>query len=118
MSDDPAHKILGGDWQLPTTKIWQALNTSSNWSWTIKSGKKGMEVENNSTHNSIFLPVAGRGSGTSFYLGDYGYYWSGTARSSTSAYYLFFRNGQISAADYYDRYYGLLVRPVRLVAVD
>ena len=118
MSDDPARKILGGDWQLPTTKIWQALNTSSNWSWTIKSGKKGMEVENYSTHNSIFLPVAGRGSGTSFYLGDYGYYWSGTAHSSTSAYYLFFRNGQISAADYYDRYYGLLVRPVRLVAVD
>ncbi|MCI6337706.1 MAG: hypothetical protein MR802_07185 [Prevotella sp.] len=118
MSDDPAHKILGGDWQLPTTEIWQALNTSSNWSWTIKGGKKGMEVENYSTNNSIFLPVAGRGSGTSFYLGDYGFYWSGTAHSSTSAYYLFFRNGQISAADYYDRYYGLLVRPVRLVAVD
>lgn len=120
MEYDPARQILGGDWQIPTKAIWEALNTSSyKWTWTTKKNKNGMEVKNNSTINSIFLPAAGFVSNTSFdYVGSTGYYWSGTRFSSDRAYNLRFISGSVSAKDYIKCYVGYPVRPVRLVAVD
>ena len=121
-ADDAANKILGGDWQIPTTEIWQALYTSSyKWTWTTKKYKDGMEVKNNSTINSIFLPAAGRIHGTTFSSVNFGVtYWSGTvtADSNIDAYGLNFSRNYVGVQDYDWRYEGSSVRPVRLVAVD
>ena len=122
MSDDPARKILGGDWQLPTTEIWKALyNTKSySWDWTTKDSKNGRVVKNKSTNYSIFLPAAGYVASDSFFsVGLYGHYWSGTANSIDSAYSMYFYNDDVRAQDpYYLREIGLSVRPVRLVEVS
>ena len=120
MEYDPARQILGGDWQIPTTEIWQALYTSSyKWTWTTKKYKDGMEVKNNSTINSIFLPAAGYVNNTWFdFVGSTGYYWSGTRYSSDRAYNLRFISGSVSAKDYIKCYVGYPVRPVRLVEVS
>ena len=119
MSDDPARKILGGGWQIPTKTIWEELKSKMN-NLTKKgfnSERKGYEFVNND--QTLFLPAAGEVDGTSFkYVGSYGEYWSGTARSSTDAYYLSFNESGFDAQIIYDRYCGYSVRPVRLVEVS
>ena len=80
-----------------------------------------MEVKNNSTINSIFLPAAGRIHGTTFSSVNFGVtYWSGTvtADSNIDAYGLNFSRNYVGVQDYDWRYEGSSVRPVRLVAVD
>ena len=130
VEDDAAKVILGGDWQLPTKEIWQALSDASTFEWgnggnkqletivgsTIK-GMKITKIDDPSTY--LFLPAAGYVYGTSFsYVGSEGYYWSGTARSSTGASNLYFYRGLVYAQSSDNRYHGLSVRPVRLVAVN
>ncbi len=129
-ADDAAKVILGGNWQLPTKKIWQALSDASTFEWgnggnkqletivgsTIK-GMKITKIDDPSTY--LFLPAAGGVYGTSFYsVGTDGYYWSGTASSSTGANDLSFYRSNVNAQDSSNRYYGYSVRPVRLVAVN
>ena len=119
-SDDVANVILGGDWQLPTKEIWKALkDTKRNSSyWWSKVSKNGINVKQISTNHQIVLPATGYVDGTSFNLvRSEGRYWSGTARSSTEAYYLQLLNGKLTEL-YNGRYLGCQVRPVRLVAVD
>ncbi|WP_144007628.1 fimbrillin family protein [Prevotella sp. P3-120] len=123
MSDDPARKILGGDWQLPTKEIWEKLTSSYNWTWNDEistTRKKGMEVKNKSTSKSIFLPAAGYVNEKSFvYVRSYGYYWSGTAGIwSSDAYRLYFANSRTPDQSSSYRFFGCSVRPVRLVPVD
>ena len=124
MSDDPARKILGGDWQIPTKTIWEALKSKMN-NLTKKgfnSERKGYEFVNND--QTLFLPAAGYVSRTSFgSVGSNGYYWSGTAYSSTTfpntkAYYLTLDSKGVAVDWNEDRYYGCSVRPVRLVEVS
>ena len=128
-SDDAARQILKGDWQLPTKDIWVKLIDTTNYEWewtTTQDGYSGYKVTSNTDNTkSIFLPAAGEVNGTSFnYVGSNGSYWSGTAYwyttySSTQAYYLdFSTSSYFNAQSIYDRYRGLSVRPVRLVAVD
>ena len=113
MSDDPARKILGGDWQIPTKAIWEALmNNSSSKGWD-----SGYKFTNNS--QTLFLPAAGYVIAKRF--SEYGSgarYWSGTAYSSSYAYRLSFSNSKLNVANDLGRRYGCSVRPVRLVAVD
>ena len=123
MSDDPARKILGGDWQLPTKEIWEKLTSSYNWTWNNEistTRKKGMEVKNISTSKSIFLPAAGFVNEKSFNsVRSYGYYWSGTAGIwSSDAYRLYFANSRTPDQSSSYRFFGCSVRPVRLVPVD
>ena len=119
MSDDPARKILGGGWQIPTKTIWEELKSKMN-NLTKKgfnSERKGYEFVNND--QTLFLPAAGEVDGTSFnYVGSYGEYWSGTAYSSTDAYYLSFNESGFNVQIIYDRYCGYSVRPVRLVELS
>ena len=113
-SDDAANVILGGDWQIPTQAIWQALVGISTKGW---DSKKGYTFTNNG--QTLFLPAAGYVKDTRF-LGvgsNNGYYWSGTVYWS-DAYYLFFNNGVVDAQASVDRYFGYSVRPVRLVEVS
>ena len=129
-SDDAARQILGGDWQLPTKEIWKALwdaNTKTvywgpdgNKRYDTISGIKGMKISKKDDPNTyIFLPAAGSAVRECNNVGDFGYYWSGTANSSTKPYYLYFpiRGGNPQEFIYF-YYIGLPVRPVRLVEVS
>ena len=112
MADDPVRQILGGDWQIPTQAIWQALVGIPTKGWD-----SGYKFTNNG--QTLFLPAAGYVFGKYFRnVGSYGRYWSGTAYSSNEAYWLNFRSREVNAQKNYDRDYGCSVRPVRLVAVD
>ena len=121
-ADDAANVKLGGDWQLPTKEIWQALNNRDNydWYWTTQDGYNGYKVTSKTDNTkTIFLPAAGWGSQTSFdYVGSHGIYLSGTADSSTGAYALNFVSDFVTAKANAGRFCGFSVRPVRLVAVD
>ena len=111
-ADDAANKILGGDWQIPTQAIWQALVNNSKKGWN-----SGYKFTNNG--HTLFLPAAGYVQGTYFQkYGSYGYYWSGTAYSNYNAYCLYFKSGEVNAQKNHDRGYGCPVRPVRLIPVD
>ena len=112
-SDDAANVILGGDWQIPTQAIWQALVGISTKGWD-----SGYTFTNNG--QTLFLPAAGYVDDTQFNaVGSHGYYWSGTAFWSSDAYYLFFTNGVVDAQNFvWNRYSGYSVRPVRLVDVS
>ena len=121
-ADDAANVKLGGDWQLPTKEIWQALNNTDNydWDWTTQDGYNGYKVTSKTDNTkTIFLPAAGWGSQTSFdCVGSHGVYLSGTADSSTGDYALNFISDYVTAKANSGRFLGCSVRPVRLVAVD
>ena len=113
MADDLARQILGGDWQIPTKAIWEALvyNSSS------KGWESGYKFINNG--QTLFLPAAGYVRAKRF--SEYGSgarYWSGTAYSSSYAYRLSFSDSKLNVGNDLGRQYGCSVRPVRLVAVD
>lgn len=118
MSDDAARIILKGDWKIPTRQIWTALRNASKYTWSsgyvAKNGYKGLEITSKITGNSIFLPIAGKFSGdVCKQVGVLGYYWIGTAYSSSTAYYMYFDGN--SRHEYSDaRWYGYPIRPVRL----
>ena len=112
MSDDPARKILGGDWQIPTKAIWDVLVNIYTKGWD-----SGYKFTNNS--QTLFLPAAGYVRGKNFSeRGSGARYWSGTAYSSSYAYRLSFSSSKLNADKSISRSYGCSVRPVRLVAVD
>ena len=134
-ADDAAHVILSGDWQLPTKDIWVALygaNTKTvNWgpngnqALETISGIQGIKISKKEDSNTyIFLPAAGRFHETSSEnVGAHGYYWSGTAEEIMSygdaySYSLYFESVTLRAQNADNRYYGLSVRPVRLVEVS
>ena len=111
MSDDPARKILGGDWQIPTKAIWDALVGITTNGWD-----SGYKFTNNG--QTLFLPAAGYVFGkSSRNVGSQGRYWSGTAYSSSYAYRLSFSASKLKVGNI-ARSNGCSVRPVRLVAVD
>lgn len=117
---DAARQILGGNWQLPTSEMWDKLmSVNYEWTWTNEGDCNGVKVENTSTGLSIFLPAAGRvDMGTRFWNdGIVCYYWSGSSNSDTHAFYLYVDNStkQINNNIRCD---GFSVRPVRLVAVQ
>ena len=130
LSDDAARQILGGDWQLPTKEIWKALwdanknkvywGSDGKMKFDTISGIKGMKISKKDDPNTyIFLPAAGSAGIKVSDVGDWGYYWSGTANSSTKPYSLYIANGGGDAQYVKPLYYvGRPVRPVRLVKVS
>lgn len=110
---DAAAAIMGGDWRMPTKTEFEELINNCTWTWD--STNKGYTVTG-SNGKSIFLPAAGYYSGTSLsYSGTYGYYWSSTYGSSSSAYYLYFGSSSKDVSYVY-RNYGRSVRAVRTQA--
>ena len=111
-SDDAARQILGGKWQVPTAYILYELcnQTKFTWSWS----NNGMKISNGT--NSIFLPAAGYidDNKQSISINEGGSYWSNMANSTSNAFYLYF-NQTSQKRSYSDRYFGLPIRPVRLV---
>ncbi|MGN0050842.1 MAG: hypothetical protein ACI37N_06595 [Prevotella sp.] len=112
MEYDAARKILGGDWQIPTQAIWNALVGIDSKGWDRT--EKGYKFINN--NQTLFLPAAGYVNAPSLNgVDSFGLYWSGTASSSTDAYRLYFNNLGVVQSNG-SRCYGYSVRPVRLVA--
>ena len=117
-SDDAATVNWGSNWQMPSLEQLKELYNSSytTTTWTTMNGVYGRKITSKSNGNSIFLPAAGYRYDTSLsYAGSYGNYWSRSLRTSYNddACYLNFYSSRIST-DYFDRYYGQSVRPVRV----
>ena len=106
----------GGNWRMPTQQELYNLYSNCDWTWTSQNGVDGYEVRGRGDYasNSIFLPCADLGYGTSLNgSGSYGYYWSSVPYSDYDyAYGLDFYSGYHYTYDD-SRYYGRSVRPVQ-----
>ncbi len=114
---DAAQVQWGGGWRMPTyQELYDLCYNKCDWTWTTQNGVNGYIVRGRGDYasNSIFLPCAGDGYGTSLYgSGSYGLYWSSVPCSDSSyALGLSFDSGDHST-DYYGRYDGQSVRPVQ-----
>ena len=117
--DDAASVVLGGKWRMHTDEEWTELRNTDNcsWTWTSIDGVNGYKVQSKKsgyTDNWIFLPAAGGRSGTDLYdVGSFGVYWSSSLNldyPDNARFVVFYSEGVYR--NYYDRYYGLSVRPV------
>ena len=110
---DTARENWGGTWRMPTDAEFDELCDKCTWTWTSQGGHKGCKVTG-PNGKSIFLPHAGRRSGTDTYIvGEGGNYWSSTLGLSNScrARYLYFTSrGRYTGSNY--RRSGRSVRPV------
>ena len=74
----------------------------------------GVLITSKTNGNSIFLPAGGYQSMFSNYINENCVYWSSSLNTSDSrrAYNLFSSLEKTSLSYHYNRYYGLLIRPV------
>ena len=114
---DAAQVQWGGDWRMPTRQEFDDLNNKCDWIWATMNGVYGYIVRGRGSYasNSIFLPSAGYGDGTSLIdAGSGGYYWSSVPDSdSSNAWYLFFYSGYHDTYGEYRRGDGQSVRPLQ-----
>ncbi len=83
---DAAHVHWGGTWRMPTVQEFYDLDRNCDWTWMTRNGVNGYVVRGRGTYaiNSIFLPCAGYGNGTSLSdAGSRGCYWSSEPRSES-----------------------------------
>lgn len=117
LEDDVAHRVLGGNWRMPTDAEWTELRENCTFSAETINGKNGIRVRGKNG-NSIFLPCAGymldlerQDEGTG------GYYWSSslvTDEPSHAHSVHFFKNNTVilrSPNGAY-RHFGMSIRPV------
>ena len=113
---DAAQKYWGGDWRMPTRQEFDDLNNKCDWIWTTMNGVYGYIVRGRGSYasNSIFLPCAGCGFGTSLNdAGFYGSYWSSVTDSDYDyAWGLDFHSSYHSTT-FGGRYCGWSVRPLQ-----
>ena len=113
---DAARAHWGGAWRMPTDQELSDLVDKCDWTWTTQNGVKGYIVRGRDDYaaNSIFLPCAGYGSGTSFYYsGSFSFYWSSVPSSDYYySWYFYFLSGT-HITNYNHRYFGQSVRPVQ-----
>ena len=128
--DDAAHNLLGGDWQIPSRAVWQALwdanNISVTWgkdgemkmTFIDETGKPGMKISSKSNpDNYIFLPATGRIIEKEFlYVGIQGNYLSSTLATPYNIWGMGFGDGSVGVFTTCRRMTGCVIRPVRLVA--
>ena len=128
--DDAAHNMLGGDWQIPSRAVWQALLDANNQSVTWgkdgemkmtfidETGKPGMKISSKSNpDNYIFLPATGRIIEKEFlYVGIQGNYLSSTLGTPYNIWGMGFGDGSAGVFTTCRRMTGCAIRPVRLVA--
>ena len=113
---DAANIHWGNGWRMPTKDEFDALLSNCDWTWTKQSGVNGYVVKGRGAYasNSIFLPAAGYGRGTSLNdSGSDGNYWSSVPYSDSGyAWNLGFYSRDHNTYSYGCRYYGRSVRPV------
>lgn len=118
---DAAHVHWGGSWRMPTEDELSALNSNCDWSRTTRNGVNGYVVRGRGDFaaNSIFLPAASFGNGTSLVsAGSRGDYWSsgpysGSEGSKDARYLYFDFILGYSCVTFYNRNHGRSVRPVQ-----
>ena len=114
LEDDAVYATLGGNWRMPTIEDWRELYNNTEQQWTQINGVNGYKCTA-SNSNYIFLPAAGRGSGSSLSLdGSSGLVWSSSLRSvgSTGAFNCQYYSGWFYPDGNGNRYYGFSVRGV------
>lgn len=126
----PQYQYLSAPWRMPTDAEWSALFSNCTTTWTTRNGVRGRLVRGKEgvyKSNSIFLPAAGCGNGSSLdNPGSHGYYWSSTLSVGTfwdpGLNKEFYQASTAWSALFYsdyvgrhknDLYLGLSVRPVR-----
>lgn len=112
--DDVAHVKLGGNWRMPTEEEFKELIDNCTSEWTTLNEINGTKFTSMKNGNSIFLPATGYHDYDDLYcVGSYGYYWSSSLRTDIpySAYCLSFGSDNVVTCDY-ERFFGLVVRPV------
>ena len=76
---DAAHMHWGGKWRMPTKQELDDLESKCDWTAEMMNGENGYVVRGKGDYasNSIFLPDAGYGKGTSLCrYGSHGAFWS------------------------------------------
>ena len=115
MEDDAARAVLGGTWRMPTYGDATELLNNCTWTWTTENGKAGYLVTG-PNGKSIFLPAGGRFFGKKLdSAGSWGSYWTLTMPTNISGSdtaYEFYFYSTYHGWSYYDRCYGLNIRPV------
>ncbi len=112
---DAATANWGTPWKMPTKAQCEELKENTTSKWTTHNGVKGRMFTSKKKGCSLFLPAAGgRRNGELDYTGSGGYYWSSSLREGTQYYvwYIYFFSGSVYL-NYFDRYFGRSVRPVR-----
>ena len=118
LEDDAAYANWGPNWRMPTLEQFEELINSdyTTTTWTNQNGVDGRLITSKSNSRTLFLPAAGYRDDSSLgNAGSDGLYWSRTLNKSypNDAWGLDFLSSYIFAS-YYNRYYGLSVRPVRV----
>lgn len=114
---DAAQVQWGGGWRMPTEQEMSDLCSKCDWTRTTMNGVQGYVVKGKGAYvsESIFLPCAGYGRGTSLlYAGSYVCYWSSVPNSDSSylAWTLYFDSSDHYTDDF-RRDSGRSVRPVQ-----
>ena len=113
---DAAQAHWGGAWRMPTKQEFDDLISKCDWNETTLNGVKGWIVTGRDAYksDSIFLPCAGYGIGTSLLdAGSLGYYWSSVPRSDSSLAWSLDFNSSVHYAGSNYRDDGQSVRPVQ-----
>ena len=114
-ADDAATVNWGAPCRMPDSSEFQELYDKCDWSWESSYNGASGYLVTGPNGNTIFIPASGfRYIDDLYYHGSYGICWSRTLYSSSTdnARYLDFGSGNIAPTNYYDRYFGLSVRPV------
>ena len=111
--DDAAHKVLGGEWRMPSWAEMQELRDQCTWEWTEQDGMSGQKVTG-PNGNSIFLPATGYRSDLELKtFGTAGRYWTSSRyHVETQAMLLSFTSetGYVARSN---RFAGYSIRPVQ-----
>ena len=111
---DLARHNMGAPCRLPTVGEFQELNSNCDSEWTDEDGVAGRRFTSRINGNSIFFPASGYYRGTTLgNRGSYGFYWSSSYHSATSAYYLGFDSSNVGPANGSDRRLGFPARAVQ-----
>lgn len=116
VEDDAAYVLWGSEWRMPSLEQFEELCSECKWSWTRVNGINGSLVESKVNGNSIFLPAGGWMNGSTLELaGEKGYCWSRTINNErcTGACYLGYNSIDHYTNNYWGRYGGWCIRPVR-----
>jgi hypothetical protein len=111
---DAATANWGSPWVMPSLEQMNELKDKCTSKWTTENYVSGCRFTG-PNGASIFLPAAGRRWKVDRYgAGSYGKYWSSSLNESgtSNAWLLYFISGSVST-NWFDRYSGQSVRPVR-----
>ena len=109
---DVAHVKWGEGWQMPSFDRIKELVRGCSFSWTTMNGVVGGMFTSKYNGAIIFMPANGYQNGTNnISLNAGGYYWSGTGKAESLGSTLSFVNDEADFWFFFDRWYGLPVRP-------